>query len=93
MKYSNILYGWKYLNDHEVLKKNFKNKYCTSLNWSYLKNGSFTDKILVWGAKKFVIQFSDRAENENILIFKNVNMTFTKKMLISSTKKALAVLF
>jgi len=30
---------------------------------------------------------------ENILIFKNVNMTFTKKMLISSTKRALAVLY
>ena len=58
-----------------------------------LQNDSFPEKHWFQTAKKFVVQFSDRAENENILIFKNVNMTFTKKMLISSTKKALAVLF
>ena len=59
----------------------------------FLKNDNFSEKHGFQTAKKFVVQFSDRAENENILIFKNVNMTFTKKMLISSTKKALAVLF
>ena len=79
-------------NDHKVLKYGLTWKVHVHQTFN-LEKWLIFEKAIILCAKKFVVHFSDGAENENILIFKNVNMTFTKKMLISSTKKALAVRF